>query len=520
MALGQLGVLHTNSAYMGSAPSLPQLTEDARLNRLKIQIQNLKAKESAFAQQFGYSSIEAFIKGVREILKANPADMKALQQFSSNNLQKHLDQFRKINANMLINQPIHLVLQGDEANLAKLMNAHGGNEGITWSIEAPNEVILAEWNTKVIKDIVNKMSGTHFQRESSNINNLVSFLRSSASNAIKVEVGGKHESIDEFLVNHSISPFELKPNELKEIANANPQLVEELKLRINNFIYNDLCNGATSEFKNAVETVMGQKINNLSDLSFFMGGRGWSTQALGAFGELQTAIMFQYIANKTPNKIMAAKISSIIGDKLNNYSQQFHTDLEIFNAFGIQVKNYGSATDFRTGAEKTVNVHLHPSEVASLGASEGVVDYIVNSYFNTSIPHYPEASLNAFFESHASELLNLDLDVNIPDQVSFYMIGANFIPGSVILEQAFMSLTIKVNTSISGQTAGSDETFMKDRDGWHNKFAKWWQSTTNPPSTGAFEPTDNNTIGAWDKNVSITTSFTYSAIFEGAYKLF
>ena len=53
--------------------------------------------------------------------------------------------------------------------------------------------------------------------------------------------------------------------------------------------------------------------------------------------------------------------------------------------------------DYKTGMEKTINIHLHPSEVASLGASEGVVDYIVNSYFNTSIPSYPDESLNAFF---------------------------------------------------------------------------------------------------------------------------
>lgn len=519
MAKNQLGVLHTNSAYAPAMPNLPQITEDVRLNRLKIQIQNLKVKEDAFAQRFGYATIEDFIKGVRQILQMNPNDMQALSRFLSNNLQRYLEQFRQANSNMLINQPITLRLEGDSTRLTELINAHGGNDSIEWSIEAPNVVLLAEWDTKIIKDITNKLSGTHFNKQSENIDYLVNFLTSEANNNIIVEVGKQKESINEFIVNNTVSPFELKPSDFKKMAQTDPQLVNDLKIRINSFIDNTLCAGASQEFMRAVHTIIGQKFTSLESLGFFMGGKGWSTHAIGAFGELSTAIMFQYIANKTPNKIMATRISSILGDQLNNYSQQLHTDLEIFQAFGIQVKNYGSAMDYKTGMEKTINIHLHPSEVASLGASEGVVDYIVNSYFNTSIPSYSDESLNAFFESHASELLNLDLNVNIPDQVSFYMIGANFIPGSVILEQAFVSLSIKVNSSISGKEGGTDEDYLKKEE-WHNKFTKWWQSTVLPPEEGAFEPTPANNIGAWDRNVSITTSFTYSAIFDGLYKLF
>ena len=521
MSKGQLGVLHTNSVYAASAPPLPHISEDVKFNRLKIQIQNLKTKENAFAQRFGYSTIEDFIRGVREILKMNPNDMRALQRFTSNNLQKYLNQFRLTNANMFINQPITLRLQGSSARIGELLNIHGGSNGVTWSISSPNIVILAEWDTKIIKDITNKLASTHFNKQSENIDYLINFLTSSANENIKIEVGNKKESINEFIINNSFSPFELKPSELKRMAQTDPQLVSNLKTRIDDFINNTLCAGASSEFLQAVQTVAGQKFTSLESLSFFMGGKGWSTHALGAFGELSTAIMFQYIANKTPNKIMATQISAILGDQLNSYGQQLHTDLEIFKAFGIQVKNYGSATDFKTGAEKTVNVHLHPSEIASLGASEGVVDYIVNSYFNTSISKYPEESLNTFFEAHASELLNLDFNANIPDQVSFYMIGANFIPGSVILEQAFMQLTIKVHSSISGKEGGDDESYAKgDNHNWHENFTKWWESTVYPPAEGMFRPTGNNTIAAWDRNVSITTTFTYSAIFDGAYKLF
>ena len=130
MAKNQLGVLHTNSAYAPAMPNLPQITEDVRLNRLKIQIQNLKTKEDAFAQRFGYATIEDFIKGIRQILQMNPNDMQALSRFLSNNLQRYLEQFRQANSNMFINQPITLRLEGDSARLTELINAHGGNDSI------------------------------------------------------------------------------------------------------------------------------------------------------------------------------------------------------------------------------------------------------------------------------------------------------------------------------------------------------------------------------------------------------
>ena len=309
MAKNQLGVLHTNSAYAPAMPNLPQITEDVRLNRLKIQIQNLKTKEDAFAQRFGYATIEDFIKGIRQILQMNPNDMQALSRFLSNNLQRYLEQFRQANSNMFINQPITLRLEGDSARLTELINAHGGNDSIEWSIEAPNVVLLAEWDTKIIKDITNKLSGTHFNKQSENIDYLVNFLTSEANNNIIVEVGKQKKSINEFIVNNTVSPFELKPSDFKKMAQTDPQLVDNLKDRINSFIDNTLCAGASQEFMRAVHTVIGQKFTSLESLGFFMGGKGWSTHAIGAFGELSTAIMFQYIANKTPNKIMATRIS-------------------------------------------------------------------------------------------------------------------------------------------------------------------------------------------------------------------
>ena len=455
---GQLGVLHTNSAYAGSPPSLPGMGEDVKLMRLAMQISALEAKENAFANRFGYANLESFIAGVRKILQANPADLRALQQFSSGNLQKHLEKFKHINENIFLNQKIKITFIAEKSKAQNIFNSSGGSGTITWTMTAPDtHVFELTWNTAVIKNIVNKVGGKQFHTQSSNLDRLMEVIRSELQNIIQIGVEGK--SIDQYIVDQKISPFELRPKEFKEIAKNNPNIVNQLQTKITSFIYNDLCKGASEDLKAAVQKVMEAKgliPRNLNEWAFFMGGKGWTSHSLGAFGELQTAIFFQYISNKTPNKLLATQLTKIIGDERNLYNQQFHTDIEILKAFGIQVKNYDGITNFKTGTERTVDVHLHPSEVASLGASEGVVDYIVNSYFNLSIGKYPDSSLNNFFKAHASELLNLDFNPEIPDQVSFYMIRGNFIPGSAILKQAFQEVTLKVNTTISGTSGSTD----------------------------------------------------------------
>ena len=460
------------------------------------------------------------IKGIREILQGAPNDMRALQQFSSINLKKHLEQFKNKYGKALEGQKVRLTFTTDKTKdeVNKILNASGGNGSITWTTSS-NVQFDIEWNTGAVKSIVNKMRGTHFQTNKDSLSSLRSYILSRADSLIEVVEGQSSKKMETYLIENTASPFGLKKDDIKNLEKNNRPALVQLEQNIKNFIYNELCAGASGAFKKAVQTVMAQKISQLSDITFFMGGGGWITHAVGAFGELQTAIMFQYIANKVPNKTLATKITQIIGDTVNGYGQQKHTDIEIFKAFGIQVKNYSGTYNSRLKQERTVDVHLHPSEVASFGGN-GIADYIVNSYFNTSITPYPESDLNTFFESHASELLNLNLNPEIPDQVNFYMIGSNFIPGSALLEEAFLKVTIKTDTKISGATCSNDVGFNEPKDSWNLPFHKWWRSTSLPPSKENFEPTGANSISAWDGKVSIATKFTYSAIFDGAYKLF
>lgn len=523
MGGGQLGVLHTYSAYAPDMPALPLRTEDMRMHLLELQIAALEDKETAFAQKFGYGSIKELIEGVKKILNQSPKDLEALRQFSSTNLRRHLQQFRGKYGKGLEGQKIILTFEAadksDDYLNEILESINGSNGDFTWETKSRVAFHL-DWDTRNVKTIINKMQGTHFKTENDNIEYLRKYIQANSGTLIDVKEGKGKTSLNTFIINNKLDPFKLKKEEIQELAKNNRPLLEEYERRIKDFILDGLCAGASGEFKSAVQTIMQQKMPQLTDISFLMGGDS-TNNVVGAFGELQTAIMFQYIANKTPNKIAATRISTILGDVLNGYSQQMHTDLEIFNAFGIQVKNYSGAYSGKT--ERTVTVHLHPSEIEAFGISTGVVDYIVNSYFNTSIPKYSTDELSDFFKSHASELLNLDLSPQIPDQVCFYMIGSNFIPGSVLLRQAFVELTLKVSTTISGASGGNDITYSMSETGddWHRVFRKWWKSNNYSHLVpGDFSPTDKNSIDAWDRNVSIATSFTYSALYGGEYDLF
>ena len=524
MSQDGLGVLHTKSSYAPAMPSLPLgAAEDVKQKQLMSKIDILKSKEDAFAQKFGFSNLNSFIKGAKAILNQNPKDLHALQQFSSANLRKHLMQFRKKTGELLKGQKIQLIFKTDKSNkqIENILNSSGNTGDIKWTMISENTHMFdLNWDTSTIKNLINKLFSKQFKTQSENIDRLVQFITSDVANLINIGVGEQGQSIQDFLIDNNPSPFAQKKEDIANLKENNPELLQKLKNKIEVFLYTELCAGASADFISAVRTIMGQKINSLIDWSFFMGGDGWVTQAVGAFGELQTAIFLQYIGYKTHNYELGAKLVDIIGDKTNFYGQQFHTDIELFNKFGIQVKNYSGDINQITGATREIAVNLHPTEIATLQNGEGLVDYIVNMEFNTDIPSIPDSTLNDFFKAHASELLNFDFNSGISDQVVLYMVGGHLMPGSEILYNAFQTQTIQVRTELRGKNAGNDEYFNEPKTGWHLKFIEWWRSNSLPPTAGDFSPTEKNNIGAWDRYVSISTKFTYSALFGEAYRIF
>ena len=109
--------------------------------------------------------------------------------------------------------------------------------------------------------------------------------------------------------------------------------------------------------------------------------------------------------------------------------------------------------------------------------------------------------------------LELPTTVTIPSKVSFYLIGGHLIPGSEIISRAFLNQKegemIKVRHSISKTTGYSDLGYLsKDSEG-KPRFLQWWQGYSDH-----WKPTDDNTLDAWDKKISIRTYFTYTPFWE------
>lgn len=526
MSKGQLGVLHTKSSYAPGKAALPVGAEDTKKLRIEAQIRALEAKEDAFAAKFGCSNLKEFIDTVRKVFKDNQQDLQALQQFSSTNLRSHLEQFKTANAAMFIGQNVSLKFTTTQAKAQKIFDKSGGNSTIQWEMDGPDENIFnLEWDTGTIKQIVNKVSGKRYQYRTGgvdNIENMINYLTSEANNLIEVRVGPGKDTINEFIVKNTFSPFGLKPKDFQALAKNNPELADQLGSRIKNFILDELCMGASDTFRDVALNALNQKIGgDPANWAYFMSGQNWVTGAVGSLGELQAAIMFEYVARKTPNRAFAEKILEILGDQHNSYGEQFRSDMELFEAFGIQIKNYSGATNLQTGEERTIVVSLHPMSVPSLG--DGVVDYMLNSYFNTSLSPYGDAELNEFYETHADEILNLDFDVHIPDKVSFYLVGMNLIPGSAILRAAYLEFTIKAETTIQSGYNGNDDygynPWMSGNSNFHEQpFTEWWEGI--PPIAGNFIPTGSNSLDVVDRMITIKTKFTYSALFDGTYSLF
>ncbi len=532
MSIGQLGVLHTYAEKYNTSekPSLPNLAS-AGMNYQDLigkMIQDLKDKEDAFANRMGFSDCEQMIKEIRNILGKNPADLQALQQFSADNLRAHLHTFQQRNANLFEKRRINLrfTVQKSHQEIDSILQQIRGEFSsgpFTVNYHTDGTVTIGVvWNTGAIKALVNRLDNHQLKTHSMNIEELMNILYNNTGNLLNVTIGAKNQqSIQSYVLNNFNNPFALKKQELD---GATKQQLIKLKKAIQNFILNDLCGGCSPQFKQAVQLVAGQRlIPTVDNLMFFEGGDAWITHMVGAGGELQTAILFQYIGTKTSNPQLQQAITNILGDKKNAYSQDLHTDLEIFNQFGIQVKNYNGDINRLTGEKREITVNLHPSEIQPLSGTS-VVDYIANSYFNTSNEQYSEGEWKDFFREYGPELLNLDGNTNLPDKVTFYMIGGNFIPGSVILTHAYIENDLNVETTINNpDSGGDDESFnpwLKDRKAWHSPFIKWWKSNSLPPQEGDFSPTAENTIGAWDKRISIRTTFEYSALWDGKYKLF
>lgn len=530
------GYLHTSAKKGGFATTgyfdvgKPALPAGNKENLFKDEIAEMERKERAFCQLFGSSNPEKLINKIYNFFhsKDRSKDLKVLQRFSSIELRKYLELFRKANSSQLLDQKVTLHFTSIKPiKLDKLIPAsekiviYGDSIKLEETLQPGEHEITMNWNTFFIKALVNRLDGKHFVKKSDNLSNLMGALDN--SKLINIEVDGPNQSVQDYVLNNRTSIFQYTPSEIEKMKKDNPTFYQQLQRQVLNFFDNVICEGASEELKAAIRMVWNRK-----DIVMFMGGaKGdqWMNGTVGGFGELQGAILFQYYANSLGDPQIARTIANIIGNSLGSYGEKARTDLTIFEKFGIQIKNFSSDKGFNQSTGKsytrTVEVNLHPSQLPSIGGAE-FVSYLANSYFNSSVVPYSDAEINTFIEGHVSELLNLDLSSEFNDKATFYLVGQHLIPGSEILK-SHNSRDIRVHTSISHpEPEGDDEYFNSYGESKKGKrgappFTEYWRSNSAPAVAGDFTPIKAD-IGDVDSKISFHTVFTYSAFFNATFK--
>ena len=547
-----LEYLHTSSKYIvsvtpssfneraGKSPELLQV-----LSAFDEAIRNMEVKETAFCSQFGARNFEELMQKFRDALDENDArimagfNASALTGFDSNIFNSILGQDVKIKVN--------IENARDGLDLRKEFEQLGG-ENI--EVVENTAVFDVAFSVGTLKEIINKTQKKRKFHTTEELleeptKALMNFLRGEESNIVIYPSGAapKNEK-GEF--SFRASPFNYSKDELRSYTS---QHLAQIITEVENYIFDKLqINQGTAALKRAAygvwnsllmpkvkKDIMVLSPQNLAE--FFAGGGGvspksWLSNTKGALGEFQTAVFYQYLEIKL-NK-GGRRIAEIVGSDVNEANQLLHTDVKILDAFGIQVKNYGSdtITDYVTGTSRrnTITVRLHPSQIPTIASDQDLMGYIINAVFNKSAnANINDTQWQHLFESIAPELLNLDYhptgSVIIPDKITAYHISGHLVPGSYILKMARQNVISKAvqgesgnysvkDTTISGP-GYTDEQFLAETTKGP-KFLEWWTGT---PETG-YTPTSKNGINFWDSKVSIRTAFEYSSLLTENFKIF
>lgn len=500
-------------------------------------INTLENREKSFYRQFGFDSAEAFFRAIHNLLSRSGKDLEILQKFNATNLKPILAQFKNPLDNL---DEIYLIVNTEQArtDLTPILKQMAiSNDNVQITIDG-KLAISAKWDIANMKRLATGLQKKRNFNESSNSTDaLLSFLRETGVDLIEVYPDANHVNKND-RIDFRSGPFNYGT---KEIRNMDPKRVAEIQERIKSFIFSSLgVNSGSTALIKAANVVWEQIINKIG-VSFFVGGENsWQKNVLGALGEFQTAMFFQYFAYASSNLNFAQKITDIIGSDRNKAGQMLHTDVSILEAFGIQVKNYDGDVYkqwYKDGTSALVNkkiqIRLHPMQIPTIMSDLELRNYIINSYFNRSFGPPSDSEWKIFFENHADEILNLEGYQNTPDpnrfannigdKITFYMISGHFIPGSVIMRGAMEQKLNISQTKVDASPKYENEDYLTKDSNGEARLLKWWKYQEGV-SPARWQPTEENNLSTWDVKISIRTTFEYQNIINsltgGMYKLF
>lgn len=486
---------------------------DTQKTRLERQIKLLQDQEKAVYGKFfaDCTTYEDFIKRLRELFDTkHNVDMQIIQNFSAEKIQVLLNK----NFGTQIMPSKNLVTEIEIINpdvtkidISNILKGTSGNFKLSNNI-IKLDIRMDDAGIKAMKELLNKAQGKHFHTNSLGTDCMKTYLKHLVVEK-KLPEETQKEKIQAitkgFRTTKFIGDSDLRYTLANVKDSSKKAYIRHATNKIKDFFYSpeglNIASG-TQALKKAFQRTWKVNINNIKyGIAFFLKG-GTLTYFNGAFGEFQTALLSNYILQRTgaiKDKTLASKISNTIGQ-----TEQAKVDVTLLGNLGIQVKNYNPYTynynpiETNTTAKSFLNKLGNmgqeipaddESQVASLTSFLANYafsqDYRAMSAGQSTIPSVEEVEQS--LANYAGELYNLSISNSeaFSDTVLFYSFsGMYLVPASAILQAVHDHLAeennrTNIRVSIKWDGDGLSSEDMKKGQGKYNSpyWTKYWHRT-------------------------------------------
>ena len=482
--MGQF-LLHTKSSEYEGPTSFNGRTSKSDFNAA---INYAEAKEMDFYRKFNCSSLQQFLSKIKELLAGAQKDREVLMRFQNVNIQtlmsKELGNVGLGHNNIKVISHINtkglkipLSFNSKQSNgLFEIISSVDGelNVGIEPKASAIKAFLNAITNDPSIQEAAN-ISGTNFKVEATkNEKSLSTSMRKiigslGTNDLVSINLQGVNGSLtEESILTPRLSKnkngFAWTASELNKLKEINPDKYNQIVNNIQSTL-DRLMDGASNELRQAFNEIYGR-----IDVVSLLGKKGKLYQSImGGMGEFGTMLWMRYFEIKLTNSgLPKTPQIEAVGQQLR-YGKESAVDIKFLENLGIQVKNYNTAIT------KSVSTSRPLADVPN----EPLQKYLANCAFNSSIP-YNEGNVIQYIANNIGEFLNLTISDVLSgasdNTVSFYAIGNNLIPASVVYKSMVEPIVNGEGGNTSGiritgiNPIGSDADFgsvWEDSDGRH-----------------------------------------------------
>lgn len=518
-AWGNLVALHTNPIkwageglqFFSSGAFTSSKTVETQKTRLKGQIARLQNQEKAVYGRFfsGCTTYENFIIRLRELFDTqHNVDMQIIRNFSAEKIQVLLNK----NFGTQIMPSKNLITEIEIINpdvtkidIGNILKGTSGNFKLSNNI-IKLDIRMDDAGIKAMKELLNKAQGRHFHTASLGTDCMKAYLKHLVikQNLPEETQKEKIQAITKgFHTTKFIGDSDLRYT-LADIKDPSKQAdIQRATKKIKDFFYSsaglNVANG-TLALKLAFEQTWRDNITNIEyGIAFFLKG-GTLTYFSGAFGEFQTALLSNYILQRTGTKALSlvSKISNTI-----EQAEQAKIDVKLLGDLGIQVKNYNPYTYNYNPIETNTTAESFLNKLGNSGQEIPVDDqaqvtsltsFLANYAFSQdyramtgkgTIPSVKD--IEKSLENYAGELYNLSINNSkaFSDTVLFYSFsGMYLVPASAILQAVHDHLAeennrTNIRVSIKWDGDGLSSEDMKKGQGKYNSpyWTKYWHRT-------------------------------------------